>query len=179
MRYQVRLIDQNLPGLTRELALACTRAAEVLTPERSGSHLYRALYRAIRNVLRTNLQAYQFCGAAHACDAWLAPTELGTVEWKEQHPPDPERIHRYVAGPEAPPSVLVYGILREALRAAARELPKRKLKGLARLLRRAIEKILQGRVFQSDVCGEAPLCQVNEPYDPWDRRDPKNRVQRT
>jgi hypothetical protein len=169
VRYQIRLIDQDLPGLTRELALACWQAVDVLLPERPGVKVYRSLYRAFRGVLGARVQAFRFCGAARSCEQSLVPTELGTTEWQERFPPEPERIRRYLVGSEAPPAVLVYELLREALRAVVGALPKRKLKGLSRFLRRQIEKILKGRVYGSEWCTGAPLCRVNEPTDPWAR----------
>jgi hypothetical protein len=174
VKYQLRLIDQNLPGLTREMALACWHAVDAMLPDRPDRELYRSLYRAVQGVFKERVQAFRYCGAAHACDRHLQSTELGEREWLEPFPPESERIHRFVIGPETPPSVLVREILRATLLAVASDLPKRRLKGLARFLRRQIEKTLHGRVFRSDLCGEMPLCPANEAVDPWDLRDPAN-----
>ena len=62
---------------------------------------------------------------------------------------------------------LVAEILREAVRVTVREYPKRTWKGLARAMRRQVEKTLKGRVYKGERCGNAPLCEANEPYDPW------------
>lgn len=170
--HQLRLIDQNLPGLARELAMASWRAVDSLLPERSRSSLYRSLCRSIRRVLRARVEAFRFCGA-RVCDP-SPRTPSHTAEWAERFPPEPWRIHLYVMPPEAPPSIFLNELLRVALRAATLRLPGRPLKGIARLLRRQYERILQGRLTPSEVCGHTPLCAVNEPYDPWDLRDPIN-----
>src|SRR5438034_1836811 len=76
MRYQIRLIDQNLPGLARELATVCWHAVDGLVPERVGHGLYRSLCRAARLVLKTRVQSFRFCGAARMCEFNLSRTEL-------------------------------------------------------------------------------------------------------
>lgn len=176
MRYSVRLIDQNLPGLTRELALACWHAADALAPERPARHLYRVLYRAVRGVLRAHIQAYRYCGNTRACDHYLRPTELGTLEWHEPFPPESERVRTFILPEDEPPAKLIGELLRGTVKAVAQEIPRPHWKGLASVLRRQIEKGLHGRIFKSEPCGGTPLCAVNDPYDPWDLRDPKNNL---
>lgn len=174
MRYQIRLENQNMPGLTRELARACWNAVDALLPARPGTRLYRSLYRALRTGLRARVQAFRYCGAARSCEQCLAPTELGGTTQPERFPPEPSRIRIFLTGPEAPPSVLVTELLRGALKAVVRAVPRTRIKGLARFLRRQIEKILRDKVAGSEPCGHLPLCGVNEPYDAWDRRDEIN-----
>ncbi|MBI4564605.1 MAG: hypothetical protein HY716_07940 [Planctomycetes bacterium] len=175
MRYQIRLTDQNLPGLAREIALACWPPIDAYVPRPTGPSLYRALYRAVRGALRARLEAFRYCGAA-PCDHWLRVSELGEPERQEVYPPELERVRRFIARPGTTPPAIVSEILRGMLLATVKALPSVRLKGLARLLRREIEKILRGRVYRSEVCGELAICQQNEPYDPWDLRDPINRV---
>ena len=174
MRYQIRLIDQNLPGLARELALACWRAADGLVPERLGTGMYRSLNRAVRSVLRSRVQAFRYCGASRVCEFSLPKAELARTPAHEQHPG--EHLHVYLTGPELPPEALAGDLLREALRAVASRLPERRLKGLADALKIQIDKVLEGRIFKSGYCGDQTLCHANESYDPWDLTDPINSV---
>ena len=167
MRYQVRLIDEDLQGLAREIVLACCKTAAILMPEPPGTQLHRSVYRAVRGVLRARLQANRFCGLAHVCGHGLRPTEVGTREWTEQFPPEPERIQIYLT--EVPPTILVSELLNAALRAVVRQDARRLWKGLARLMSRQIEQVLRGRVFRSDFCGEARICLWNEMCDAWTR----------
>ncbi len=172
MRYQIRLIDQNLPGLAREIALACWRSVDGLVPERLGNNVYRSLNRAVRSVLRNRVQAFRYCGAARICEHSLPAKELARTPAHERYPA--EHVHVYLTGPEMPPEALSSELLRECLRAVAVGLPERRLKGLAEVLRNQIEKTLDGRLFRSEHCGDQTLCHANESYDPWDLTDPMN-----
>lgn len=175
MRYAIRLVDQNLPGLTRELALTCWRSVDALLPERPGTFLYRELHRAVHGVLRTRVQAFRYCGATKTCAQSLGPTEVGG-QWTGRGQSEPGRIHTYLTTEESTPEQVVIDLLRATLKAVVDSMPKRLLRGLARLLRRQIEKTLSGRIFRSEMCGEQPICKCNEPYDPWDLSDRQNVV---
>lgn len=177
MRYQIRLIDQNLPGLARELALACWHAVDGLVPERLGNGVYRSLNRAVRAVLKDRVQAFRYCGAARMCEYTLPKGELARTPAHERFPG--EHLHVYLTGPEMPPEALGGDLLRETLRAVASRLPGRRLKGLADALKIQIDKTLEGRIFRSGYCGDQTLCHANESYDPWDLTDPMNGVIRT
>jgi hypothetical protein len=177
MRYQIRLMDQNLPGLARELAMACWRAVDAIVPERVGIGVYRSLCRAVRRVLKGRVQAFRYCGAARVCEYSLPMKELERTPGHESYPA--EHMHVYLTGPEMPPEELYGDLLRGTLRAVVSRLPDRRLKGVADLLRNRIEKTLEGRIFKSDHCGDLSLCDANEPYDPWDLTDPINLVSRT
>lgn len=168
MRYQIRLIDEDLRGLARELAMACWRAADSLLTEYPPEGLYRPIYAAVRQVLRDRVKGHRFCGLGVACGVHLEPTELGIAEWREKFPPEPQRIRIYLLEPDTPPSLLVGDLMRITLHSVVGRLPRQKLKGLARLLRRQIEKVLHGRILRSDFCGEVFLCGKNEAYDPWE-----------
>lgn len=169
MRYQIRLIDEDLRGLARELALACWRSADSLLTEYPPEGLYRPVYAAVRQVLRNHVKGYRLCGLGAACGTRLQPTELGGAEeWREKFPPEPQRIRIYLMEPDSPPSLLVGDLMRATLKGVVGRLPRQKLKGLARLLRRQIEKVLHGRVLRSDFCGEVFLCRRNEAFDAWD-----------
>jgi hypothetical protein len=174
MRYQIRLIDQNLPGLAREMALACWSAVDGLVRERLGEGVYRSLYRAVRSILKSRVEAFRYCGAARMCEFTLPREELARTPAHERFPA--EHVHVYLTGPEMPPEALYGDLLRETLRAVAARLPGRRLKGLADVLKNRIEKTLEGRIFRSDYCGDQTLCHANEPYDPWDLTDPMNAV---
>ncbi len=177
MRYQIRLMDQNLPGLAREISLACWHAVDGLVRERLGNGVYRSLNRAVRSVLKSRVQAFRFCGASRVCEHTLPKTELARTPAHERFPG--EHLHVYLTGPETPPEVLEGDLLRDSLRAVAAQLPGRRLKGLADVLKNQIDKALRGKMFRSEFCGDQTLCHANEAYDPWDLTDPMNAVQRT
>jgi hypothetical protein len=177
MRYAIRLVDQNLPGLTRELALTCWRSVDALLPERPGTFLYRELYRAVQGVLRARLEAFRYCGETKTCAQSLGPMEIGG-RWTGRGQAEPGRIHTYLIEFASTPEQVAIEILRATLKAVVAALPQRRLKGVARLLRRQIEKTLRGRVFFSEMCGDQPICKHNEAYDPWDLSDRQNAVVR-
>jgi hypothetical protein len=170
MRHQIRLLDQNLPGLARELARACTAALDPST----GPGLYKAVLRSLRRVLKARVKAFRYCGSTGGCEHALEP-RAQVVAFRHEAWPG-ERVHVYLTDAETTPEVLVRELSVEATRAAALALPGRKLEGAARTLRRRVEEILRGRLFAAESCGNLPLCGMNEPYDPWDARDAANRV---
>ena len=172
MRHQIRLLDQNLPGLARELARACTLAVD--TPP--GLGLYKSILRSIRAVLKARVKAFRYCGSTGGCEHRLEP-RAQVVAFRHEAFPG-ERVRVYLTDAEIPPAVLVRQLSVEATRAAALALPGRPLEGAAVTLRRRIEEVLRGRLFSADTCGELAVCGMNEPYDPWDARDPANRVAR-
>jgi len=163
MRHQIRLLDQDLPGLVRELALACGRA---LGP-RVGLALYRSLYRELRDVLKARVSAFRYCGSTCGCERALSPRE-GVIAFKHEAYPG-ERVRVYLTGAESPPDVLQRELGAAATRAVASVTPKTP-HGLYPLLRGRIEECLRGRLFASTTCGELPVCSMNEPVDPWERR---------
>ena len=170
MRHQIRLLDQNLPGLARELALACGRAVD----PRGGAAFYRGFYRAMRDVLKARVQAFRYCGSTGGCEHSLQPREQVIAFRHEAFPG--ERVHVYLTGPEVTPEVLTRELAVAATRAAAQGRPGQALHGVARDLRARVAETLRGRLFTAGTCGDLPICGMNEPYDPWDRSDPANRV---
>ena len=74
MRYQLRLLDETLPGLTRALSLRGLEAAEELLEPPSRSGLYRELYRGLRHVFERRFQANLYCGGAMTCEQRCVPT---------------------------------------------------------------------------------------------------------
>jgi hypothetical protein len=174
MRYQIRLIDQNLPGLAREVALACWRAVDGLVPERLGNRVYRSICRAVRSVLKVRVEAFRYCGAARMCEFTLPRKELDRTPAHERFPA--EHVHVFLTGPEMPPEALYGDLVQATLRAVVRDLPGRHLKGLANLLKMQIEKTLGDRIFPCGYCGDQTLCHSNEAYDPWDLADPMNGI---
>jgi hypothetical protein len=64
MRYQIRLLDQNLPGLTREIAQALWHATDGVVRKPLDNALYRDLYRGVRDVFRATVSAFRYCNAA-------------------------------------------------------------------------------------------------------------------
>ena len=170
MRHQIRLVDQNLPGLARETALACGRAVD----PRAGAGLYRALFRAVRDVLKARVTAMRYCGSTSGCEHSLRPKEQVIAFRHEAFPG--ERVRVYLTGPETPPDVLIGALAARALRAAVEAMPRTPLRGMAKILRDRIEETFKGRLFTAGTCGDLPICGMNEPLDAWDRREPANAV---
>ncbi|HEV3028235.1 MAG TPA: hypothetical protein VG457_11720 [Planctomycetota bacterium] len=176
MRYQIRLLDQNLPGLTREIAQALWHATDSIVRTPLDNALYRNLYRAAREVFRDHVRAFRYCNAARVCERSIPRYETGLLPQHEEFPG--EHVHVYLLEPEAGPEVIVRELITKAVRAVARSLPGVPLSGLAWALRLASEKALDRRIFPSLRCGEDLLCHANEEYDPWDLRDPINDIRR-
>ncbi len=171
MVYQLKLIDQNLQGFTREMTKACWEVANVLAQAPPGKGLYRRLYRALRQTIAAQAEAHRYCGA-RGCDE--GTPALGLREWTEVYAPERERLHRYLLQTERAPAELINGMVTAVIRVIAMENPGRRWKGLARLVRGRIERVLRGRLFHTPRCGQIPLCEVNESVDPWDAADPLN-----
>ena len=172
MRHEIRLLDQNLPGFARELARSCWTTVDTRMTERPGTFLYRRLYGAIREVLRTRVMAFRYCGGAVSCEDSLFPRNGAAHAARETFPG--ERVRIYLTDAESPPETLVHELLRAALRTTVAYYPGRRLPGMATALRRQIEKVFRGRMYRSDRCGVSPLCHANEAYDAWDLTDPLN-----
>ncbi|MBI3854902.1 MAG: hypothetical protein HY293_04345 [Planctomycetes bacterium] len=175
MRYQIRLLDQNLPGLTREIAQACWHATDTIVRNKLDNALYRDLYRAVREVFRSHVKAFRYCNAARVCEANI-PRNAGHLLPPHEHYAG-EHVHVYLLGAELPPKQFTREIVTQAVKAIVINLPRQPLHGLADALRLSVEKALDQRVFRSLRCGEDNLCHANEAYDPWDLRDPINVIQ--
>lgn len=170
MRYQIRMLDVSLPGLTRLMALAARRAVAEAHPEVPPGGLYRPVYRAFRDVFRKRLTANRYCGGAMSCEHGLSPSKAAPRIRHEAYPG--ERIRIYLVEPELTPDALVRELVAGALRGLARRLPVPP-PHLGSTLKSPVERSLKDRVFRSDYCGVSPLCNANESYDPWDAREPQ------
>jgi len=175
MRYQIRLLDQNLPGLTREIAQATWHATDGLVRASLDKALYRDLYRGIRDVFRKHVKAFRYCNAARVCEASIPQSRTDLLPPHEHYAG--EHVHVYLLGAEVPPPRLIRDLIQTTVKAVVTHLPGQPLPGLAIALRHGIEKSLDQRVFHSLRCGEDALCHANEAYDPWDLRDPINVIQ--
>ena len=175
MRYQIRLLDQNLPGLTREIAQACWHATDGVVRNPLDNALYRDLYRAVRDVFRKHVKAFRYCNAARVCEASIPRSRTALLPLHEHYAG--EHVHVYLLGPEAGPAQIVRELVQSAVKAVVTHYPKQLMRGLAGTLQHVIQKHLEQRVFHSLRCGEDVLCHANESYDPWDLRDPINVVQ--
>jgi hypothetical protein len=171
----MRLLDQNLPGLTREIAQACWHAADGVVRQTLDNALYRDLYRAVRDVFRSHVQAFRFCNAARVCEANIPRGRPELLPAHEHYAG--EHVHVYLLGAEAPPKLMVREIVTAAVKAVVGNVPRQPLHGLAFAMQHATEKALNNRIFRSLRCGEDNLCHANEAYDPWDLRDPINVIQ--
>jgi hypothetical protein len=174
MRYQIRLLDLNLPGLTRELAKSCWHAADGIVQKPLSNALYRDLYRGVREVFRNHVTAFRYCNAARVCERSIPRNLLNLLPRHEKFAG--EHVHVYLIRPDEPPKQIIRELVQKTVKAAAENLPGQHLPGLASSLRHAIEKTLDGRLFLSERCGEDNLCHANESYDPWDLRDPINLI---
>jgi len=176
MRYQIRLLDQNLPGLAREIAQACWHATDGVVKNRLGNTLYRALYRGVRDAFREHVKAFRFCNAARVCEGSIPSGRKELLPAHEHYAG--EHVHVYLLDAELPPEGLVRELVRRGVKTVAVAFPGQHLHGLAGALHRGIDKALDRRVFRSWKCGDDNLCHMNEAYDPWDLRDPINVVVR-
>ena len=176
MRYQIRLLDQNLPGLARQLSLEAWRVVNGLLDVRAGDGVYRAIYRSVRDVLRDRVKAFRYCGAAGVCGGSIPEDRLEREPRHEAYAG--EHVHVYLMEGESPPEELVEDLVVRSMRGVVGVLPGQLLKGISEDLRRAFAKILGGNVFPAVRCSEAQLCHANEAYDPWDLRDPINAVRK-
>lgn len=174
MRYQIRLLDQNLPGLTREIAQAFWHATNGVVHETLDKALYRDLYRGVREVFRTHVRAFRYCNAARLCERSIPRKEHRLLPDHETFAG--EHVHVYLGDAEAGPEALKRELIQKSVRAVVRNLPGVHLHGLAGALRLSAEKALDRRVFRSEGCGDLSLCMANEEYDPWDLREPINLV---
>jgi hypothetical protein len=168
------MLDQNLPGLTREIAQACWHATDGVVPNTLDNALYRDLYRAAREVFRKHVSAFRFCNAARVCEANIPRSVTAMHPRHEQFAG--EHVHVYLVGEETPPLKLVRELVQATVKAVVHHVPRQPLHGLAGAHRNAIEKALHHRLFRSSRCGEDSLCRMNEAIDPWDLRDPINLV---
>jgi hypothetical protein len=170
MRYQLRLVNQDLQGLTRQVALDAWNAAACLISEPLNPWLLRLLEREIHQVFDRNVRAYEYCGNASRCDSSVHPVFPRGARDPRETAPDPPPVLRYGLVSQSDGKVLLVDLLRTSLGVVVHHLPGRPLKGIARTLRRRFETTLRTRLFKSDYCGESPLCAVNERIDPWTRR---------
>jgi|SRR5579862_1327234 len=174
MRYQIRMMDQNLPGLVRELASACWKSAAPGLEPVPHRALYRAFYRGMRNLLKTQLQANRYCGGALSCDSGLHPIGTAPILAHEAYPG--EHVHIYLLEPSMTPALLEERLVAVAVRAAIERQHPYLPEVLSKLFRHSVVKTLRNRIFESVPCGQSPLCGMNEACDPWDLRDPINRL---
>jgi len=174
MRNQLRLVDQNLPGLARELSLSAWQAANAMVPLRLGEGMYRSLCRAVRHVLKAHVQAFRYCGATRTCEFDIPKKELARAPAHEVFAG--EHVHVYLLEPSMNAGALVRGLVQETLRAIVGKLPGRRLRGAADLLKNEMTKALEGRIYAAHYCGDQSICHSNEAYDPWDLTDPINQL---
>lgn len=168
------MLDQNLPGLTREIAQACWHATNGVVRGALDNALYRDLFRAVRNVFRKHVSAFRFCNSARVCEADI-PKGMTNLLPRHEHFAG-EHVHVYLVDGETPPALLLRELVTATIKAVVMNLPRQPLHGLSTAHRRVIEKALDNRIFRSHRCGDDNLCHMNEAYDPWDLRDPINLV---
>src|ERR1043165_2986584 len=98
MKYQIRLLDQNLPGLTREVAQACWHATDGVVRKTLDNALYRDLYRGVRDVFRAHVEAFRYCNAAHMCELNIPRNTMSLLPRHEEFAG--EHVHVYLMGPD-------------------------------------------------------------------------------
>jgi len=167
-------MDQNLPGLARELALGCWHAVDRGMDSIADRALYRAIYGGMRTLLKAQVQANRYCGGARSCEGGLHPPRSAPMLAHEAYPGEHVRI--YLLEPPYDFDLLVKELVSHAVRAVADRGSHPSPEALSIRFRSAVVKTLRNRVFESFPCGPSPLCGMNEPYDPWDLRDPINRL---
>ncbi|HKS16229.1 MAG TPA: hypothetical protein VJU16_02900 [Planctomycetota bacterium] len=177
MKYQLRLIGQDLFSFHAQLSRRCWAVLSTLLPEGGRWGSYRSLRRRLKDALSRRVEAREYCGLAFHCDAHLNPVEPGQPFRKAVPAGEADHTNRYLVTSSATPGQLVGELSRECLLVLAQARPGNLIKGAGRRIHRAIREVLRDHVYRNEACGVTPLCGVSEPVDPWSRRATPGPVQ--
>jgi hypothetical protein len=177
MKYQLRLVGEDLFALHAQLSRRCWAVLSTLLPEAGRWGAYRSLRRRLKAMLTARVEAREYCGQAHSCDAFLHPVEPGQVYRKAVSTCEADHTNRYLLTSTATPGQLVGELSKECLMVLAQAKPGALIKGAGRRVRRAIREVLRDHLYRNESCGETPLCGLSEPIDPWARHQIKGAVQ--
>jgi hypothetical protein len=167
MRYQLRLIGEDLVGFHLHLAKHAWSVLSMLLPERGRWGAYRSLFRRLKATLDGRIEARKYCGQASACDAFLHAVDPGEGYRKTVPRPEAELTRHYLLKPDVTPGQLVGELSRQCLVVLSEAKPGARIKGAGRRLHRAVRESLHGRLYRNESCGGTKLCEVNEPADLW------------
>lgn len=179
MRYQFRLIGEDLATFHSQLARRTWAVLSTLLPEQGQWGAYRSLRRRLKRVLSSRIEAREYCGQACACDSFLHAVDPGEGFRKSVPRAEAALTQHYLLKPATTPGVLVGELSRECLVVLSEAKPGVRIKGAGRRLHRAIRDALHGRLHRNEACGGTKLCEVSEPVELWQRRPVKDGVQRS
>jgi len=177
MKYQLRLVGQDLFAFNHHLSRRCWDIMATLLPEAGRWGAYRAIRRRLKAVLSSQVEAREYCGQAHSCDAFLHPVETGQAYRKAVSTCEADHTNRYLLTTTATPGQLVGELSRECLLVLAQARPGARIKGAGRRIRRTIRDVIKDHLYRNEACGETPLCGLSEPVDPWIRHPMQGAVQ--
>lgn len=177
MKYQLRLIGQDLFAFHAQLSRRCWSVLSTLLPETGRWGAYRTLRREIRNVLSKWVEAREYCGQAYHCDAYLNPVEPGQLYRKAVTTGEADHTNRYLLTSTATPGKLVGELSKGCLLVLVHARPGSLIKGAGRRIRRTVRDVLRDHLYRNEACGATPLCGVSEPVDPWVRHETPGAIQ--
>ena len=177
MKYQLKLVGQDLFSFYQQLTRRCWDVLATLLPEAGRWGAYRLLRRRLKKALSSRVEAREYCGQSLSCDAFLHPVEPGQVYRKAVPACEADHTNRYMLTSTATPGQLVGELSRECLLVLAEAKPGALIKGAGRRIRRTLREVLKDHLYRNEACGETPLCGLSEPIDPWVRHPIKGVVQ--
>lgn len=177
MKYQLRLVGQDLFAFYHQLSRRCWDVMATLLPEAGRWGAYRTTRRRLKAALTSRVEAREYCGQAHTCDAFLHPVEPGQAYRKTVPACEADHTNRYLLTTTATPGQLVGELSKECLLVLSQAKPGARIKGAGRRIRRTIREVLKDHFYRNESCGETPLCGLSEPVDPWARHQIKGLVQ--
>jgi hypothetical protein len=172
--YQLRLkqdesLDQLLHTLAQKMEVILATEFAQLSHQRS---IHQALPRELRRIFGRYIATYSTCGQDTSCDCyllttrWLQSDALFSSERMTAKVPLKRLIISIPTDLEA-----FLNALENAISGALLEMtggytwPVRKLKVQ---LDQAIRETFGPHLFESMVCGQAPICQLRTPANPWE-----------
>ena len=177
MKYQLRLIGEDLYAFHAQLSRRCWTVLSTLLPEAGRWGAYRSLRRRLKDALSKRVEAREYCGQAFHCDAHLNPVEPGQQFRKAISAGEADHTNRYLLTSQATPGQFVGELSKECLLVLTQARPAAPIKGAGRRIRRAIREVLRDHLYRNEACGVSPLCGVSEPVDPWARHAKPGAVQ--
>ena len=177
MRYQVRLVGEDLSSFHHRLCRHAWAVLETLLPDRGREAAYRALFRRLKKVFSARIEAHEYCGRASACDAFLHAVDPGLGYRKTVPAGEAASTNHYLLGPAVTPGQLIGELSRESLVVLSSSKPGARIKGAGRRIHRAIREAFRDRLFRNEACGQTKLCGVSGTVDPWRRHPLRGAVQ--
>src|SRR5690349_8518667 len=149
MKYQLRLIGEDLFAFHSQLSRRCWTVLSTLLPEGKWWGAYRSLRRRLKDALSKNVEAREYCGLAFHCDAHLNPVEPGQPYRKAVPACEADHTNRYLLTSTATPGQLVGELSKECLQVLAESRPGSLIKGAGRRIRRTIREVLRDHLVRN------------------------------